>query len=471
VTAVLLLALSLLALHAFLAVCLQRLAGLAAAGPAWWAWVPGANLALVARLAGRSPAWCALLPVPAVNVLVWGLLWAEACRRLGRPPWLAAPLCVPVVNLGVLAHLAGLSPARAVAAVALLLLVAVPAAVGAQRTSQRARTDAGLRGLAGPDADERRAAAAALARSGAAARAAGALAGALRDPDERVRAEAARGLEALAPAAAGALDALVAALDDASGVVRGRAARALWAARAGGLSSGSLPREKMVAALLESARETDGGDMPDSALVLALAAYGAPAPERLAAALADPDFRVRWHAAAGLMQLRRAAREAAPALRRAMDDEEWPVRNAAGRALEDVADEPDVAMLAQALQDDSVETRYHAARALARVGPGSAAAVPVLVAALRDPDWEVRMESAWALAAVGGGAASAEPALLAALRDPDPQVRASVAWALAGIGGSKDAAVPALRRALSDGAREAREAAAGALAQLEGRAR
>jgi HEAT repeat protein len=467
VTAVLLLALSLLAVHAFLAVCLQRLAGLASAGPAWWAWVPGANLALVARLAGRSPAWCVLLLVPAVNVLVWGLLWAEACRRLGRPAWLAAPLCVPVVNLGVLAHLAGLSPARAVAAVALLLLVAVPAAVGAQRTLQRARTDAGLRGLAGTDADERRRAAAALARSGAAA----ALAGALRDPDERVRAEAARSLEVLAPAAAGAEDALVAALDDASGVVRGRAARALWAARAGRRSADSLPREKMVAALLESAREADGGDMPDSALVLALAAFGAPAPERLAAALADPDFRVRWHAAAALMQLRRAAREAAPALRRAMDDEEWPVRNAAGRALEDVADEPDVAMLAQALQDESVETRYHAARALARVGPGSAAAVPVLVAALRDPDWEVRMESAWALAAVGGGAASAEPALLAALSDPDPQVRASVAWALAGIGGSKDAAVPALRRALSDGARETREAAAGALAQLEGRAR
>jgi HEAT repeat protein len=211
--------------------------------------------------------------------------------------------------------------------------------------------------------------------------------------------------------------------------------------------------------------------MPDAELVLALAASGAGNPQRLAAALDDPDLRVRWHAAAALMQLRRGAHETASALRRAMDDAEWPVRNAAGRALEDVADKQTVPLLAEALTDASPETRYHAARALARVGPGSAQAVPVLTEALRDPDWEVRMESAWALAAVGPGAVIAEPALLTALSDPEPQVRASAAWALAGIGGSETAAVPALRRALSDEARETREAAAGALAKIEGRAR
>lgn len=468
-TAVVLLALSFLALHGFLAVCLQRLARRAEAGPAWWAWVPGPNLALVGRIAGRSPAWAVLLLVPALNVLVWGLLWAEACRRLRRPSWLAAPLCVPLVNLAVLAHLAGLSPARASGAAALVLLVSIPAAVAAQRIGQRTRTDAALRGLQDPDAENRRRSAAALARAGTPERVAPALATALRDPDEGVRAEAARGLQ-LIPTAASAEETLIAALDDPSGRVRGRAARALWAARACGRSI-TPPQEKMLATLLEAAREADGGEMPDSGLVLALAAYGAPAPERLAAALNDPDFRVRWHAAAALMQIRRSAHAAAPALRRAMDDEEWLVRNAAGRALEDVADKQSVPMLAEALQDQSAETRYHAARALARVGPGSAPAVPVLVAALRDPDWEVRMESAWALSAVGPGAAAAEPALLTALRDPDPQVRASAAWALAGIGGSRAAAVPALRRAKDDEDRTTREAAAGALAQLEGRAR
>jgi HEAT repeat protein len=469
VVSVLLLALALLAPHAFMALSLRRLARATGTGPAAWAWIPGLNLVLVARLAGRSPAWCLLLLVPAVNVLVWGLLWSEACARLRRPAWLAVPLCIPVVNLAVLGHLAGMSPARASATLALVLAVSVPAAVAAQRTGQRARTDAALRQLEDADAGARRAGASALARAGASSRAASALASALRDPDASVRAEAARGLQSLGGEAAGTEPAQAAALDDESGLVRGRAARALWTLEAGGRPAPGLPGDKMLAGLLESAREAADGDMPDADLVLALAASGDGDPQRLAAALEDPDFRVRWHAAAALMQLRRRAHEAAPALRRAMDDAEWPVRNAAGRALEDVADKQTVPLLAAALTDPSPETRYHAARGLARVGPGSAEAVPVLTEALRDPDWEVRMESAWALAAVGGAAAPAEPALIATLRDPDPQVRASAAWGLAGIGGSN--ATAALRGALADHDRGAREAAAGALARIEGHGR
>jgi len=469
VVSVLLLALSLLAAHAFMAVCLQRLARLGGTGPAWWAWVPGLNLALSARLAGRSPAWCLLLLLPGLNVLVWGLLWAEACDRLRRPAWLAAAMCVPVLNLAVLAHIAGFAPVRAMGALLALVAVSVPAAMAAHRVGRSARTGAALRGLEDRDPAARRRAAKALARRGTPSRAAPALAAALQDRDEGVRAEAARGLEALGGSAAGAEAALVAALDDESGIVRGRAARALWASAGG--TAAAFPTEPWLRGLIESARHAGDEEMPDGDLVLALAAFGPSATKRLAEALRDPDARVRWHAAAALMQLGRGARQAGPALRRAMDDAEWPVRNAAGRALEDVADEETVPLLAEALTDPSAETRYHAARALARVGPGSAEAVPVLTAALSDADWEVRMESAWALAAVGGAAAASQPALLLALHDPDPQVRASAAWGLAGIGGSREAAVPALRRALADEDRGAREAAAGALARLEGRAR
>jgi HEAT repeat protein len=330
-----------------------------------------------------------------------------------------------------------------VAALGLLLAVSVPAAVAAHRGTARAR--AGSPAVAVPR-----------------------LAAALQDADENVRAEAARGLE-VTPGSAGAMAALVAAVGDPSALVRGRAARAVCAS-AGGRPPAGVATVSLLRALLESARESRDDEMPDARLVLYLASFGPSATPELMAALDDADFHVRWHAAAALMQLRHGARDAAPALRRAMDDPEWAVRNAAGRALEDVVDKHSVPLLMEAMTDTSSETRYHVARALARVGPGSAAAIPVLEAALRDEDWEVRMEAAWALAAIGPAAASTEPALLVVLRDPDPQVRASAAWALAGIGGS-DAAVAALRQARRDEDRQAREAAAGALARTLGRAR
>ena len=464
------LALSLLAGHVFIAICLHRLARRSGFAPGWWAWVPLLNLAVPARLAGRSPAWSLLLLVPGPNVVVWALLWAEACARLGRPAWLALPLCVPVVNLAVLAGLAGLTPARALAAVTLLFAVSMPAALAAHRGGANARAGAARHGLDNADPAARRQAATDMARAGAPALAVPRLAAALQDPDEDVRAEAARGLRALGPDAAPAGDALVAALGDASGLVRGRAARALWTVT-GGRPPARLPPDRLLGGLLESAKESGDAEMPDADLVLALAAAGHAAVAQLAAALDDPDMRVRWHAAAALMQLRRGARDAAPALRRAMDDTEWAVRNASGRALEDVVDKQSVPMLAQALADPSAETRYHVSRALARVGPGSAPAVPVLQSALRDPDWEVRMEAAWALAAVGPAAAATAPALREALHDPDPQVRASAAWGLAGVGGERSSTVAALREALGDRDRQAREAAAGALARVLGRAR
>src|SRR6185503_18005377 len=100
-----------------------------------------------------------------------------------------------------------------------------------------------------------------------------------------------------------------------------------------------------------------------------------------------------------------------------MDDTVWEVRNAAGRALEEVVAAADAPLLATALADASSETRYHAARALARLGPGVVPVLPALVTALRDPDWEVRMESSWALASAGARARAAVPALVANLAD------------------------------------------------------
>jgi HEAT repeat protein len=147
-----------------------------------------------------------------------------------------------------------------------------------------------------------------------------------------------------------------------------------------------------------------------------------------------------------------------PALLEAMRDAEWNVRNAAGRALEEAAGPEHADVLTSVLAEPDVETRYHVARALARLGPTAARAVPVLVTTLADADSEVRMEACWALAAIGPAAASAAPALLRALRDPDPQVRAGAAWGLAHVGAGADAAA-ALEPLLQDADRDVRDAA------------
>jgi HEAT repeat protein len=150
-----------------------------------------------------------------------------------------------------------------------------------------------------------------------------------------------------------------------------------------------------------------------------------------------------------------------------MDDSVWTVRNAAGRALEEVVGPEDVPALVQAIGDPSVETRYHAARALARLGEDAAPAVSALAAALRDDDWEVRTESLRALSNAGSAASAALPGIVGVLgQDADPQVRAAAAWALGALGPAPGAA-DALRRALSDPAAEVRRAAGAVLARFE----
>jgi HEAT repeat protein len=222
--------------------------------------------------------------------------------------------------------------------------------------------------------------------------------------------------------------------------------------------------EALVAGLLEAARGSGERLMPDVALVDALAAAGPAAPSLLRDALRDPDPGVRWHAAAAFMHIGSRAGDVAPALLAAMDDPVWTVRNASGRALEDVATAADVPLLARALGDPSAETRYHVARALARTGPAAAAAVPELVAGLGDDDWEVRLESARALGAVGAAAGRAFAALKDLLHgDREPQVRAAAALSLAVVEPGEPAD-EALRRALDDPVPEVQRAARAALA-------
>ena len=85
-----------------------------------------------------------------------------------------------------------------------------------------------------------------------------------------------------------------------------------------------------------------------------------------------------------------------------------------------------------------------AARALGRIGPAAAEAVPVLVAALEDFNRALRLSVAEALGEIGPAAAGAVPALVAALTSSGPDLQSLEAEALGRIGPAAAEAVPAL---------------------------
>lgn len=423
----LLLVLPLLLFHFYLGLALRALAPRVGAGPATWAFLPGLNLALLFRVAGRSPAWALLLLAPGPNLVAWALVWAEIAARVRQRAWLGLVMALPGPNLPALGRLAGL-PRFRTAALTVAVIASLPGAWLAHASALEARVAAAARRLAARDAEGRRRALVELADLGR-------------------RALPAR-------------PALERALAEEDPALRGQTARTLWCVTGERPDAGRLP------VLLEAARGSIGWPLPDASLVTALAEAGRGAAPDLESALADPDPGVRWHAAGAFVRLGRGGAAAVPALLQAMHDPEWNVRNSAGRALEEAVGPEHATRLTQVLAEPSVEMRYHVARALARLGAAASPAVPGLVLTLEDADWEVRMESCWALAAIGPAAAAARPALLRALGDLDAQVRASAAWSLAHTGAGAGVA-SAIRSLLQDPDRDVRDAAAAVLRRIE----
>lgn len=258
--------------------------------------------------------------------------------------------------------------------------------------------------------------------------------------DDAERVAAAHALAARGAAAAAAVPALAATLNQVPDPVRVAATYALGAIGA--------PAVEPLAALLRGAgaalphllrnvrRTNRKAQSPEGAMVMddaghALAAIGAPALPALVELLRDESEWARFNAAFALGEMDAAARDAVPALVEALADESHFVVRAAADALGAAGAAEAAAPLGALLHADRPgwdqivvrgwcprdQVRVNAATALARLGPGAAAAEADLIAALDDPCGQVTSFVLTALRRLGSPAAmEAALAMLSAQR-------------------------------------------------------
>jgi HEAT repeat protein len=170
----------------------------------------------------------------------------------------------------------------------------------------------------------------------------------------------------------------------------------------------------------------------------------APAAPAVVKALADDNSFVRWGATRALGRMApltgKDSAAAVKALGKAVADEKENVRvrNAAAAALArfGIAAKEAVPGLSAAVSKGEPELRVNGMRALQAIGAAAQDAVPTVSAALqtKDTPLAVRLEAAKTLAKLGPAAAAGRPALLEALNDPHPEIRLAAAEALLTIG-------------------------------------
>jgi HEAT repeat protein len=374
----------------------------------------------------------------------------------------------------------------------------------------------------------------------------------LRQGQAGPRIEAAKSLELFGARARPAIPALVTALEDKDPQVRAAAADALGEIGASApesvtaLSRGLKDQEILV-------RRSVVGALRKGVNFLKPGPQVRPVVTVLSEALKDPDPDVRRTAAEGFQEVvyqafdRAALRLVIPALVEGLPDKEEKVRvqveDALATALEKVtvddqvlvpiliralrqktrirseafealvkilqgvtpADQSLIPDLLALLNEDtmSLEEQTQFLRALAKIGPGAKAAVPVLMELLRrHPVREIRPtpgspESAkvifrqtaiYVLGAIGPEAEPAVPLLIEVLKAEEPLrnagasekgsaparsvpygVRQTAAYALGRIGPAAKAAIPALTKASQDESKDLRAAASAALKQIEGK--
>jgi hypothetical protein len=94
------------AIYAYVAICLQKMAEKTNTGDTWWAWVPILNILLLLKIGQKPLWWIILFFIPLVNFIIFILVGMAVCKALNKPPLLGIALALPLLNLILLGYLA-----------------------------------------------------------------------------------------------------------------------------------------------------------------------------------------------------------------------------------------------------------------------------------------------------------------------------------------------------------------------------
>ncbi len=196
----------------------------------------------------------------------------------------------------------------------------------------------------------------------------------------------------------------------------------------------------------------------------ALVRIGTPTVPYLVKALAVSDPITRRNAAGILGRIGPKAKEAIPALTKALDDDDksfcWTVK----QALKNIK-RVTVEDLIENLSDKNAFLRNDSAKSLGALGEDAQDAVPALIACLNDEKAPVRRNASFALAQIG---VPAIPALIEALNNENSTTRKNAAFSLGEMRQKAAPAVPALKKILHDPHAKVRWCADIALGKIKG---
>lgn len=253
-----------------------------------------------------------------------------------------------------------------------------------------------------------------------------ALAGALQDKSNEIRANAAQALADIGLSARDAAPALARMATDRDEYVRSRVAFALGEI--------AVPSGEVFCAL--AFMLNDANPSVRACAAEAFGKFGAPAEHArpfLRELIGDQNKDVALNAALSLATLGEYLPEAARFYALALNSsEKHKTAEAALRAV----GAPAVAALAEIVQDVKLDIypRRDAAHFLSRFGPGAEQAAPALCAVLHDADKELQNRAAQALVELNAAPLDAAPALLRVARDANPEFRTKVYAAFQKLG-------------------------------------